>query len=115
MPRICFSWLVAMIKPVAVINPAMTGRDKKFARKPSLKIPMAMRNSPEMNAKVKAAVIYSAVPCSAIFPMAAAVINDISATGPTASARLVPKIAYNIIGTIEAYMPISAGNPANNA
>jgi hypothetical protein len=35
----------------------------------------------------------SGVPGSAMFPTAAAVISETTATGPTASARLVPKIA----------------------
>jgi hypothetical protein len=33
------------------------------------------------------------VPCWAMLPTAAAVISETTATGPTASARLVPKIA----------------------
>ena len=36
---------------------------------------------------------YSGVPAAAWLPMAVAVINETTATGPTASTRLVPKIA----------------------
>ena len=46
-----------------------------------------------MKARVIAAAMYSGEPCWAILPMAVAVISDTTATGPTASARLVPKIA----------------------
>jgi hypothetical protein len=55
---------------------------------------------------VIAAKIYSALPGTAILPIAAAVRRDITATGPTAKARLVPNIAYKIIGNIDAYKPI---------
>ena len=49
--------------------------------------------APDRNASVIAAVIYSEVPGIATLLTAAAVNSDTTATGPTASARLVPKIA----------------------
>ena len=95
-------WLAAISRPDAVIKPAITGWDRKLARNPSLKRPITVRIKPEMKASVIAAIAYSAVPSSAMLPTAAAVISEITATGPTASARLVPKIAYATSGRIEA-------------
>jgi hypothetical protein len=88
-----FSWLAAMMIPVAVIKPAITGWDKKFAKKPKRNTPRASKIRPERNAKVMAAAIYSDVPGTAILLTAATVRSDTTATGPTAKARLVPKIA----------------------
>ena len=82
-----------MMIPDAVMKPAITGWDRKLARKPSLKTPRSNKNTPERKARVKAATIYSGDPGEAILPMAAAVINETTATGPTANARLVPKMA----------------------
>jgi hypothetical protein len=47
--------------------------------------------------------------------MAAAVISDTTATGPTANTRLVPKMAYKIKGATLAYKPTSGGKPAKSA
>ncbi len=54
---------------------------------------MATSTRPDRKASVIAAVRYSALPGAATCPTAAAVIKDTTATGPTASARLVPKMA----------------------
>ncbi len=48
-------------------------------------------------------------------PMAAAVISETTATGPTASTRLLPKSAYKSRGATLAYKPACGGSPANNA
>ena len=48
-------------------------------------------------------------------PIVAAVIKEITATGPTARALEVPKIPYAINGAIDAYNPISEGSPAKSA
>ena len=93
MPRMFFNWLAAMIMPVADIKPAITGWDKKFAKKPSRNKPRASKIRPERNANVIAAAMYSEVPATAILLTAATVRSDTTATGPTAKARLVPKIA----------------------
>ena len=93
MPRIFFSWLAAMMMPVAVIKPAITGWDRKFAKKPSRNKPRANKIRPERNANVIAAAMYSEVPGTAILLTAATGKSDTTATGPTAKARLVPKTA----------------------
>ena len=93
MPKICFNWLVAISTPDAVINPAITGCDRKFAKNPRRSTPISVSMTPEIKARVMAAAAYSAGLCSPRLPTAAAVISDTTATGPTASARLVPKIA----------------------
>ena len=54
-------------------------------------MPMKMSNRPDASARVAAAARYSGVPVPANFPIAAAVISEITATGPTANVRLVPK------------------------
>ena len=97
------------------MNPAITGWDKKFAKKPSRRTPIAIRMTPEIKASVTAASAISAGEVRPRFPIAAAVISDTTATGPTANARDVPKIAYATKGKMDAYRPISAGRPANNA
>ena len=79
--------------PDAVMKPEMTGWLRKFAINPSRKTPIKRRKPPERKASVSAATAYPAVPCSATYPTADAVSSDTTATGPTASARLVPKIA----------------------
>ena len=82
-----------MMIPVAVIKPAITGWDRKFAKKPSRNKPRASKIKPDRNANVIAAAIYSDVPGTAILLTAATVRSDTTATGPTAKARLVPKMA----------------------
>ena len=52
------------------------------------------------------------MPAAACSPTAAAVINDTTATGPTASTRLLPNTAYNSKGATLAYSPTSGGSPA---
>ena len=47
--------------------------------------------------------------------MAAAVISEATATGPTAKTRLVPKTAYSSKGATLAYSPTSGGKPASKA
>ena len=115
MPRIWLNWLMAMRIPEAVMKPATTGWERKLARKPSRKTPSKIRNTPERKARVMAARSSSGDPGAARLPIAAAVISDTTATGPTASARLVPKIAYSTIGAMDAYIPVSAGRPARSA
>ena len=41
--------------------------------------------------------------------------SDTTATGPTASTRLVPSTAYKTSGATLAYRPTWGGNPANAA
>ena len=93
MPKICLSCEAAISTPEAVMKPAITGCDRKLARKPSFSTPSSVRNSPERNASVIAASAISPGVERPSCPMAVAVISETTATGPTASAREVPKIA----------------------
>ena len=102
MPRTDFSWLVAMMMPLAVINPDTTGCDNRLAKKPSRNTPITIRMRPDSNARMSVAAIKSGLPGGATALAAVSVISEITATGPTASARLVPNKAYAIIGRIEA-------------
>ena len=92
-PRMCFNWLAAMMRPDAVMNPAITGWDRKLAKNPKRNSPKASKIRPDRKANVMAARIYSDVPGTAILLTAATVNKDTTATGPTASARLVPNTA----------------------
>ena len=91
MPRIWPIWLDAIRTPEAVIKPAITGWDRKFAIQPNRSRPRPKSMTPERNASVSAAVAYPMSPDWATLPIAAAVISDTTATGPTANAREVPK------------------------
>ena len=93
MPSTDFNWLVAMMMPLAVMKPETTGCDKRFARKPKRNTPITIRISPERNARIRAAAMKSGEPGGAIALAAVKVISDMTATGPTAKARLVPNRA----------------------
>ena len=54
-PRTCLSWLTAISRPEAVMNPAITGCDRKFATKPSRNSPIASSIAPDSPASVSAA------------------------------------------------------------
>ena len=101
-PRMCFSCDAAIRRPAAVMNPAITGCDRKFARNPSRSTPITSSISPDRIASRIAAPRYSGVPRAATSPTAAAVISDATATGPTASVRDVPNTAYRTSGAMEA-------------
>jgi len=92
-PTICLTWLVAMRMPLAVMKPLMTGCERRLARNPSRSRPRTVSMTPDRAASVTAASRYSAVPGAATAPAADAVIRDRTATGPTASVRLVPRTA----------------------
>ena len=55
MPKIAFSWLAAMIRPEAVIKPAMTGCDRKLAMNPKRNTPITTKNTPDKKARAMAA------------------------------------------------------------
>ena len=93
MPRRGATWPAAIWTAAAVMKPEMTGWLRKFARNPSRSAPMAISMSPATMASAMAAPRYSGVPWAATCPAAAAVMRLATATGPTASAREVPKIA----------------------
>ena len=76
-----------------MMKPEMTGWLKKFARNPSRSTPIAISRIPATIASAMAAPRYSGVPWAATCPAAAPVMRLATATGPTASAREVPKIA----------------------
>ena len=83
----------AICTAAAVMKPETTGWLRKFARNPRRRNPMAIIRSPGQQAMATAAPRYSGVPCAATWAAAAPVIRLATATGPTASAREVPKIA----------------------
>ena len=62
---------------------------------------------------VMATAQYRSEPGGACWPTAAAVMSETTATGPTASTRLVPSSAYTSKGATLAYSPTSGGNPAS--
>ncbi len=92
-PSMCFNWLVAIRTPLAEMKPLMTGCDSRFARNPSRSSPSTTSITPDSAASVIAASQYAAVPGAATAPAALAVISETTATGPTASVRLVPNRA----------------------
>ena len=92
------SWLAAIRMPDAEMKPEMTGWLRKLARKPRRSNPMDSSSKPERKASVMATAQYSGVPAGACCPMAAAVMSETTATGPTASTRLVPNTAYSSSG-----------------
>lgn len=75
------------------MKPEITGWLSRFARKPRRAMPSARRQSPDSAASVIAAARYSGLPGAATRETAAAVINETTATGPTASTRLEPNSA----------------------
>ena len=70
---------------------------------------------PDKNASVIATCQYAWVPAAACSPTAAAVMSETTATGPTASTRLLPSTAYKTKGATLAYKPTSGGSPASKA
>jgi hypothetical protein len=85
-----FSWPAAISNADAEMKPEITGWLRKLARKPSLNTPISSSTSPESSASVIAALQYAALPMAARSPIAVAVISETTATGPTASTRLLP-------------------------
>ena len=83
----------AICTAAAVMNPETTGWLRKLARKPSRSKPMAIIRIPVSSAMATAAPMCSGVPAAATCAAAAPVIRLATATGPTASAREVPKTA----------------------
>ncbi len=114
-PIICLNWLKAISNPEALIKPEITGWLRKLAKKPKRNTAISSKITPDSAASSMAAPIYSADSAANIGPKAAAVINETTATGPTASVRLEPKIAYKNNGAILAYNPVIGGNPASMA
>ena len=114
------SWLAMIRTPEAVMNPEITGWLMKFTSAPNRNSPIATSMAPEMSASSSAAAsisgVESAVPSAPLMPaMADAVINEMIATGPTASVLLVPNSAYSTNGNMLAYRPTCAGGPASSA
>ena len=97
------------------MKPEITGWLRKLARKPRRSTPMSSSMAPERNASVMATAQYAGMPATACWPVAAAVMSETTATGPTASTRLVPNTAYSSSGATLAYSPTSGGKPASMA
>ena len=92
-PRKWRSWLAMMSTVDAVMKASTTGRDRKLATLPSRNTPNNKRKTLDSKARAPAAAIRSAGSVRPSEPIAAAVINEITATGPTASTRLDPNRA----------------------
>ncbi len=92
----------AICTAAAVMNPETTGWLRKFARKPRRSSPMAIISRPVSSARATTAPRCSGVPWVATWAAAAPVIRHPTASGPTASAREVPKTAYSSSGAIAA-------------
>lgn len=72
------------------MKPEITGWLRKLARKPRRSSAISSRKAPDSAASNSAAPMYSALPTGYQGAIAVAVISDTTATGPTASVRLVP-------------------------
>ena len=77
----------------ALMKPAITGWLKKLARKPSRNTPINISIRPDNSASTSTIWVYSAESGGASAEALAAVISAITATGPTARLRLLPKSA----------------------
>jgi hypothetical protein len=97
------------------VKPFITGREKKFARKPTRSRPHASSTAPDSTASCAASTPYSALPGNASGASADAVISEMIAIGPTDCVELVPTSAYNSGGTMLAYRPATGGRPATRA
>ena len=92
-PRMCRSWLVAIRMPLAVMKPLMTGCDNRLARKPIRRNPSTASIMPDKRGKRDRRFEIKLGALRSHRSGALAVISETTATGPTASVRLVPKIA----------------------
>ena len=75
------------------INPLITGWLRNHAKNPRRKKPAASSITPDSSARRIDSETYSADPCDASGISALAVINEETATGPTASVMLLPNRA----------------------
>jgi hypothetical protein len=109
------TWPSAITIDDPSVKPLITGREKKFARKPMRNKPQASSTAPDSRASWPASMPYSAVPGAASGPSADAVIRAMIAIGPTDCAPLVPNSAYSSGGAMLAYRPATGGKPATSA
>ena len=75
------------------MKPEITGWRQEVGEKAEAEHAQASNTAPERKASTTAAARYSGAAGVASLPIAAAVISETTATGPTASARLVPNTA----------------------
>ena len=83
--------MMRMAEPVA--KPAITGWLSRLATTPRRNTPNSSRKAPASAASCSASAVYSALPAAASGASAEAVINETTATGPTASVRDEPNAA----------------------
>ena len=114
-PMRCLSCDSPMMSAAADVNPESTGWLRKLVRKPILSTPMESCRTPTISARRTERLKYRAGSPPARGDTAAATSNDTIATGPTASCRELPNIAYNISGMTDAYRPMIGGRPASMA
>ncbi len=86
----------------------------KFTSTPARNTPSASITVPLSRASMAAAGSSCDGSCTTVLNTAPLRI-DATATGPTASARLVPSTAYNSGGSSAAYKPTWGGKPARKA
>ena len=75
------------------MKPLITGWLRKLARNPMRSRPNTNSSPPDSSASQMASCRYSALPSAAIGPSRAAVINAVTATGPTDMLMLLPNSA----------------------
>ena len=85
------SWLAIRITATPFMNPISTGRERKSARKPSLKTPPRIMNTPTSTASIAASAAYLEVCATASGASAVAVRIASPDSGPTISRRELAK------------------------
>src|SRR5690349_5653193 len=93
----------------------MTGRDNKFANRPSRAAEPIRHTAPTKIAKTAASVAYRTPSPAAMGAMTAAVIKAVVDSGPTDNSRDEPKTAYAAIAAHATQSPVAAGRPATVA
>ncbi len=91
-----------MISAAALVNPTITGLDRKFTTTPSRKTPSARRSTPTISANMIESWTKSGVPGVAKGIRAAADIRDSMATGPVWSWLREPHREATMTGMNEA-------------
>jgi hypothetical protein len=74
-----------------------------------------MQSSPAMRVRTTVRDAYSRGSPPASGAIAAAVMAQVAASGPTMSCREVPKSAYATSGRMLAYRPVTGGRPTSSA
>ena len=114
-PIILLSCDSPMINAAALVNPTITGLDKRLTIAPSRNNPSPNRSTPTKKASIMESSMKWSVPGVASGRMAAADMSDSMATGPVWSWLHDPHNAATITGMNEAYSPYTTGREASCA